>query len=629
MLDQIAMVTRSEKQASIPEKPADFFRMSYEPVFYLIFGIGFCGLLLPFAMAFFGTLVQDLLFLVLISGIFIAVSGLLVFGIIQLAIMGRSLATAPIDHLPPASGTNMKPVGSPKPADERVPAPTEELVTPAPILGDPKDSEPDPGSRDSGTPGSIIHLSEREWMILIPYTVMVVFLSTIVPALFMLLILLFFVFTLIGICLGWIPITGEAGKVGRAAGKARVRLPRSWCARIHSSCGPGKTLILMMYLGTFMAILGIMGASAEFRFFPVGLGTDGVILFFGSLLLFGLTKSCTSVESTPGRICFRWEAMIRRDELHLSRSDVSCVAIQGKLAGIPVLLNWFSSSFCVVLVTKGGEILPLTEFLRSPKETLSGTLARAEKFGRWFAAQKGIPFLENRTRTEGTPCEILSDVFRADFHGTTPERGPQILENLRSSTDLFDSPQPGSVRLEVSTPLEKACLGLIASFFLVSTVLLLYSQNKLIMDNPRILYLVMLDSGSFLATLFWLWKKLLDQHFELDLRSGSVNFLSRILFWRSIRRIASFEHVAGARIITEQWEPLSLVPEPWLSLLPDSWKWNHKVVLVLCDGREVTVSETVHGDREIPRIWERALSKIIRKESPDDPESLFAPSPTI
>ncbi|MBF0499213.1 MAG: hypothetical protein HQM09_03730 [Candidatus Riflebacteria bacterium] len=128
---------------------------------------------------------------------------------------------------------------------------------------------------------------------------------------------------------------------------------------------------------------------------------------------------------------------------------------------------------------------------------------------------------------------------------------PDSILNILWENELANvglSPVSGTmdeVKVDLSTALEKICLMFVGFVFVLTTGFLLFSEWTVLKDNPRLFYLLLLDAGSILVSVFAAWRWLIDEYYVIDIRNKRVLFSSRILFFKRRECIANFSEVAS------------------------------------------------------------------------------------
>ncbi len=373
-------------------------------------------------------------------------------------------------------------------------------------------------------------------------------------------------------------------------------------------CALEDFLGFLILSGGSISLVGVVGLTTGSELLPQFIVLDALILFACSSAIYLMTRSTGTIDMNDRKVTLTWTNPFFSTRRVLDFDEIACIAVRGKLQGFPFLLNWFSTAFTLVMVTKSGDVLPFSTFSEKGGTDIDGALARIEERAKNFALVMDVPYLPRRDFSQALPPILADGKEPFEFQGVAAEKGPQVLQDLRTSSLLLECPHPEQVRVEISTTFEKFFLGGLSLFFLVSTVWLLMEEWGLIAANPRIMYLVLLDSTSFLVTILWVWKYLVDEHYILDLRTRTVDFQSRILFFRRRWKVADFEQVVAIHLVEEPWAPFRILPDMIADLFSQLTGFQYYVAIYLKNGREIRLTETVHGNLDIPRIWAKALN---------------------
>ncbi len=364
-------------------------------------------------------------------------------------------------------------------------------------------------------------------------------------------------------------------------------------------------------LGFLVACSNVLGLG----FLPLSCSVDMMILAVISILLANFSKAWCVIDSGESVIRFTWTNPIGRSRMEIPFEGIACLAVKGSMEGFPFLLNRFSYDYSIVLVTKGGEVVPFTAvpnpIPESPEKAFRYVFQVASK----YSLELGLPLLPADVCIEGDRRSGAEGIRGFHFEGVGAEKGARILQDLQASTLLWNSPNPGQIHLEVSTWLEKTILGILTVFFLVSTAWMVVAKGTMILSHPRLLYLLLLDSGSCLVSILWLGKNLLDQHYILDLNQREIRFRSRILLASNEETVTSFDEIREVRVVEEPWAPFKLLPRCFGDVLSEIFGYQYSVVLSKNDGSDITLSETLHSNEGIPWMWGNALKKMVRRQS--------------
>ena len=113
----------------------------------------------------------------------------------------------------------------------------------------------------------------------------------------------------------------------------------------------------------------------------------------------------------------------------------------------------------------------------------------------------------------------------------------------------FTSSTPGTFRVDITTKRESRILKILSSLFILSTIWILMAAWGILQRNPRLFYLILLDSTSVIATLLGLAGLIVNDQLEFDLQHRAI-YLRKRLFWRRNRvKLCNFEDVWGAWVV--------------------------------------------------------------------------------
>ncbi|NLI79717.1 MAG: hypothetical protein GX442_25145 [Candidatus Riflebacteria bacterium] len=359
--------------------------------------------------------------------------------------------------------------------------------------------------------------------------------------------------------------------------------------------------------------LAVFDMGYGFGLLPEHFQADAGILFL--LTLVAMWCSRASVRFDPGRrvVRFRWVNPLYHQSREIPFDGIEGIAVRGEMQGFPLLLNWFSFRYSLVLVTRAREILELDTVTLGSGEVRQA-FESATGRARELAAGVGLPFLMEEGQVSA--FDLVPVLGKGSPAAANPAgHGDPLVKALVASSLFFEVGADGEVKIPVSTMLEKALLGLLTLGFLGVTGWMIATQWSFLASHPRAWYLLLLDSATVVVSLLWIWNRVIDEYYVVDLASGWIRFHSRILWWEREEPVLSFSQVAGIHVMEDPWAVFGGVPVV-SEVLSTLFGFQYHLVVQGKDGRELALSETIHRHQEVPLLWAEALSYWAWKRQP-------------
>ncbi len=358
-------------------------------------------------------------------------------------------------------------------------------------------------------------------------------------------------------------------------------------------------------LSVILMSLAVFDLGYGWGLLPDHFQTDAGLLFLLSLAALWYSGASVRFEPAYRRARFRWVNPLFHQSREIPFDQLEGVGVRGEMQGFPLLLNWFSFRYSLVLVTRSREILDLETVVADSGEVRQ-TFQKVTGRARELAAALGLPFLMEEDRMPA--LDPVPDRGRDSPAPASPScRRSHLVQALVASSLFFEVNAEGEVKIPVSTLFEKVLLGILALGFLWTTGWMIVSQWPFLVSHPRTWYLLFLDSASVVVTLLWIWNWVVDEHYVIDLAHGRIRFHSRILWRESEEPVASFSQLAKIQVAEDPWALFAGMPvvSEVLSALVG---FQYHLIVQTKDGRELALSETIHRNQEVPLLWAEALS---------------------
>ncbi len=274
---------------------------------------------------------------------------------------------------------------------------------------------------------------------------------------------------------------------------------------------------------------------------------DSILAVVGSSLLLLFSSCGFTIDTQENRIKYCFSTPFHRSSKEISFDEICAVVVGGSFKSLPLLFPFHRMVFSTSLLFKDGSALPIlgsSSASRDPekalKQHLDGAYGLSAILGRpWFAG----PFLAYQTFRDWRE-NVESLAASAPDSKVMASR----LWELGMGCSSFSSDRPDVVHVDLSTGLEQWILGLITLAMAGFTIWLLGSEIKFLQDNPRVLYLLLLDGTSILATILALWYGVIDQHYILNLEAKTIHFHTRFLFFRFSSLVCPFSEIQEASV---------------------------------------------------------------------------------
>ncbi|EKD81591.1 MAG: hypothetical protein ACD_39C01734G0001 [uncultured bacterium] len=289
-------------------------------------------------------------------------------------------------------------------------------------------------------------------------------------------------------------------------------------------------------------------------------------------------------------------------------AEVAMVTTVGKLSEWPLL--WHSSrlGYSVAIILNDGTVLHLPRidakkgkyFLIQEEAAL-----QAQQLARFLNCRFEPGFFYKGQSF----CAWRDDVKQTIAGHADPGTLEQVLWESKLSNVSLEAFGSGQVKVDLPTTREKLVLCILILLFILSTHWLIKSEGSFIAANPRLIYLLLLDSTSVLLTLFAAWLWLIDEHYIFDLNLSVVLFRSRFLFWRRQETICSFGEISGFEVWKRHsWFFLTISDKNNKTFVPSE---QYFVRMKTMDNRYYQMSDAVSLFDSIPITRAAALSKLV------------------
>lgn len=341
---------------------------------------------------------------------------------------------------------------------------------------------------------------------------------------------------------------------------------------------------------------------------PVWLRNDLVIGLVAALAIRVFMKSQYLIDIPGKTIHQEFTNPFYYRKRHIEFTEVAMVTTVGKLSEWPLL--WHSSrlGYSVVIILNDGTVLHLPRI--------------EAKKGKYFLIQEEAA-LQAQQLARFLNCRFEPGFFYkgqsfyawcADVKQTNADHADsgtleQVLWESKLSNVSLEAFGSGQVKVDLPTTREKLVLCILILLFILSTHWLIKSEGSFIAANPRLIYLLLLDSTSVLLTLFAAWLWLIDEHYIFDLNLRVVLFRSRLLFWRRQETICSFDEISGFEVWKRHsWFFLTISDKNNKTFLPSD---QYFVRMKTMDNRYYQMSDAVSLFDSIPITRAAALSKLV------------------
>ena len=341
---------------------------------------------------------------------------------------------------------------------------------------------------------------------------------------------------------------------------------------------------------------------------PVWLRNDLIIGLVAALAIRVFMKSQYLIDIPGKTIHQEFTNPFYYRKRHIEFTEVAMVTTVGKLSEWPLL--WHSSrlGYSVVIILNDGTVLHLPRI-----EAKKGKYFLIQEEAA-LQAQQLARFLNCRFEP-GFFCKGQSFyAWRADVKQTIADHADswtleQVLWESKLSNVSLEAFGSGQVKVDLPTTREKLVLCILILFFILSTHWLIKSEGSFIAANPRLIYLLLLDSTSVLLTLFAAWLWLIDEHYIVDLNLRVVLFRSRLLFWRRQETICNFDEISGFEVWKRHsWFFLTIADKNNKTFVPSE---QYFVRMKTMDNRYYQMSDAVSIFDSIPITRAAALSKLV------------------
>ncbi len=304
--------------------------------------------------------------------------------------------------------------------------------------------------------------------------------------------------------------------------------------------------VLLVLSGSGL-VAGAIGWLGRVRVLPDWVMTDLSLIFFSTLILRLLTRSEFEFFPRERRMTYRSSQVVFFREKHVSFDEIAALVTRADTVGWPLLFHLYKSFFVVDLVFRDGKSITWC-YLSAGGRNLLQVFEDRSRLLAPVAKMLECPFVTGHFLKGERFSDWKANVESLLADAKDREALEMTLWQAQMTSLSFDAIKPGVIKLDLPTISEKAVLGVLTVFFVLSTYFLIVQEWELLLQNPRIFYLLILDTGSVLATLLGLWTWLIDEYYILDLNEGKLKFHSRILFYTREWEVMPIDAIEDIRI---------------------------------------------------------------------------------
>lgn len=333
--------------------------------------------------------------------------------------------------------------------------------------------------------------------------------------------------------------------------------------------------------------------------------TDAIIGFIAAAVLIRHAKSEYRIDTAARTIVHEEMTPLFVRRRNIAFKEIAAVSVRGMQRGWPLLYRYYYMEFQVVLVFDSGLVLPVFDPVKAT-DHLFAILDRERTRALELADLLGCPVCPWRHLGEIPFYAWKTEISRlrdASEHPSDLEKS--LLETYFSSLGL-GMIEPKQVKADMTTRFEMFILALVVAFFGVTTWYAVSTEWKFLAENPRVLYLILLDCTSIVVTVFGLWHFLVDEYYVFDVDAGAIEYHSRWAFWKTRRLIGWFDDIRDIRI------------NKVLSL--SSPKRQFAVEIMLVNGDRFLVSDK-SPTPGVPVFRAFVLTRLLGRRIIDDPDA--------
>ncbi len=401
--------------------------------------------------------------------------------------------------------------------------------------------------------------------------------------------------------------------VSRTGSEAEFRRTTYWPVP-DEWAKPGNTIVIGIpgVLSKMTALIGIacfvvlitMNRSG----IPLWLRNDLIIGLVASAAIRFFVRSRYLIDIAGKTIHQEFTTPLYYRKRRIEFNEVAMVTTVGRLSEWPLLWHGCRLGFSVAIILNDGTVLKIPRIdTRKGKYFLHQEEAavRAQQ----LAHLLGCKFQPGFFYKDQSFYSWLGDVRQAITENPGSEKFGPVLWQSKLSNVSLEAVEPGVIKVDLPTTREKLVLCLLMLFFMLSTHWLLKSEGSFIAENPRLIYLLLLDSTSVLLTLLAAWLWLIDEHYVFDVNRRVVLFRSRLLFWNREEHICRFADISGFEVWKRySWFFLTIAGKSVKTHFPPE---QYFVKMKTMDGKSYQMSDSVSLFANIPIIRAAALSKIV------------------
>lgn len=303
--------------------------------------------------------------------------------------------------------------------------------------------------------------------------------------------------------------------------------------------------ILVVCCSVMVAVMLLRMKGVEW--IPSWIITDAVLGFIAAAVLMRYARSGYTIDPAARTIVHEEVTPLIVRRRNIAFGEISAVSVRGVQKGWPLLYRYHYMQFQVVLIFDNGLVLPVYDPVNAT-DFLFGALESVRARAMELADVLGCPVYPWRHLGEVSFKQWKSEITRLSGKSEQPEDlEKSLLETYFSSLGMGLVGQQ-QLKADMTTRVEMFMLALVVAFFGITTWYALSTEWRYLAENPRILYLILLDCTSIVVTLFGLWHLLVDEYYVFDVETGAIEYRSRWAFWKTSRVIGQFGDVRDIRI---------------------------------------------------------------------------------
>ncbi|KAF1079587.1 MAG: hypothetical protein GQF41_4145 [Candidatus Rifleibacterium amylolyticum] len=401
--------------------------------------------------------------------------------------------------------------------------------------------------------------------------------------------------------------------VSRTGSEAEFNRTTSWPVPAEWA-KPGNTIVIDIpgVLGKMTALIGIACLVVLMT-----MNRSGIPLWLRNDLITGLVVSAAIrffvrsqylIDIAGKTIHQEFTNPLYYRKRRIEFNEVAMVTTVGMLSEWPLLWHSCRLDFSVAIILRDGTVLKIPRIETSKGKYFLHQEEAAVR-ARQLARLLDCKFQPGFFCVGQSFFSWIGDVRQAIIDNPGSEKFREVLWQSKLSNVSLEAVEPGLIKVDLPTMKEKLVLCLLMLFFMISTHWLLKSEGSFIAENPRLIYLLLLDSTSVLLTLLAAWLWLIDEHYIFDVNRRVVLFRSRLLFWSREKDICRFADISKFEVWKRHsWFFLTVAGKSTKTHFPSQ---QYFVKMKTLDGKSYQMSDSVSLFDNIPIIRAAALSKIV------------------